>query len=208
MKNFILALVEALKEFLSTLNTNQKYNPKPEKFRNEMVLETALKEIGVKEYSGPASNPRVDKYFDAITATGDSHYQDDTPWCAAFVGAILKWSMMGHSGKLNARSYLQWGVSSKREPWPGDVCVLWRVSPRDWRGHVGFVVKVTNDHVYLVGGNQSNEVNVSRYSKSRVLDYRRSSKHRSISASERERLNNLAERLMRASTVRNNGSLV
>jgi hypothetical protein len=69
------------------------------------VYDLAKMEIGTYEWA-EGSNPRVDAYFDDV---GFPAMRDDTAWCAAFVGAMLKRSGYPHTGKLTARSYIDWG---------------------------------------------------------------------------------------------------
>jgi hypothetical protein len=61
------------------------------------------------------------------------------------------------------------------EPEIGDVVVLTRDTPYAWAGHVGLFIRLSEnkEHVFILGGNQQNSVNVSRYQASRVLGYRR-----------------------------------
>lgn len=134
------------------------------------VFDLARLEIGTYEWA-EGSNPRVDAYFDDV---GYPSMTDDTAWCAAFVGAMLKRCGYPHTGKLTARSYLDWGKPvdlSKAEP--GDIVVLWRGSPTSWQGHVGFYDRQADGNVYLLGGNQRDQVNVTGYSIDRVLSVRR-----------------------------------
>jgi len=134
------------------------------------VYDLARLEIGTYEWA-EGSNPRVDAYFDDV---GYPSMTDETAWCAAFVGAMLKRCGYPHTGKLTARSYLDWGKPvdlSKAEP--GDIVVLWRGSPPSWQGHVGFYDRQADGNVYLLGGNQRDMVNVSGYSIDRVLSVRR-----------------------------------
>jgi uncharacterized protein (TIGR02594 family) len=134
------------------------------------VYDIARLEIGTYEWA-EGSNPRVDAYFDDV---GYPSMTDETAWCAAFVGAMLKRCGLPHTGKLTARSYLDWGKPvdlSKAQP--GDVIILWRGSPTSWQGHVGFYDRQADGNVYLLGGNQRDMVNVSGYSIDRVLSVRR-----------------------------------
>ena len=134
------------------------------------AYELARADIGTWEWSN-GHNPKVLQYFADV---GHSWVQDDeTAWCAAFVGAMLKRAGMAHTGKLNARSYLDWG-DPVQNPKVGDIVVFWRGRPDDWRGHVGFYVGESETHIDVLGGNQRNQVNVMPYSKDRLLGYRRS----------------------------------
>ncbi len=96
---------------------------------------------------------------------------DETPWCAAFVGAMLKLSGYRFTGKLNARSYADTPSNTKvreRDAKPGDIVVFTRGS-NGWSGHVGFFVKQTELSILVLGGNQNNEVNERWYTKSRLI---------------------------------------
>lgn len=96
-----------------------------------------------------------------------------TAWCAAFVDAILHSTGSQGTGRLNARSYLDWG-QAVTEPQQGDVVVLSRGNPNGWQGHVGFFAGMgSNGKIRILGGNQSNGVNIQEYDASRVLGYRR-----------------------------------
>ena len=125
--------------------------------------------VGTDEIRGSKHNPVILAYFEAV---GHGWVKDDeTPWCAAFVGACLEEVGVKGTGSLAARSYLNWGKKVTK-PKYGDIVVFWRGSKNSWEGHVAFFVKETDNYVYVLGGNQSNSVNVTRYSKSKVLGYR------------------------------------
>lgn len=125
-----------------------------------LAYELAKKESGVVEWKD-GNNPRVVAYF---RDAGHPNVKDDeTAWCAAFVGAMLKRAGMKGTGKLTARSYLQWGedihIDDAKE---GDIVVLKR-GTSSWQGHVGFFVGRAGNKVTLLGGNQSNAVNRRSY---------------------------------------------
>ena len=136
------------------------------------IMEIANSYVGTDEIKGSQHNPVILEYFDSV---GHGWVKDDeTPWCAAFVGAVLHEAGYKGTGSLAARSYLDWGHRVDR-PKYGDIVVFWRGKKNGWQGHVGFYVRETKDYVYCLGGNQGDSVNVSRYAKSRVLGYRRPS---------------------------------
>lgn len=134
------------------------------------VLDAAFAYYGEKEVEGPDSNPDIIKMFENW---GAGWQKDDSKlaWCAIFMNEVLKEAGCIYSGKLNARSFLKEGVETK-EPLPGDIVIFWRSSPSSWKGHVGLFVREDDDYIWCLGGNQSNQVNVRRYDKSRVLGYR------------------------------------
>jgi len=132
----------------------------------------ARAEIGTKEFSGDADNPEVVKYLKSVgTLNVRSQVQDETAWCSAFVNWCMEKSGKAGTEKATARSWLNWGRQIPA-PQPGCVVVLWRGSPSGWQGHIGFFVKETNNNVHLLGGNQSDAVNIRKYRKNRVLGYR------------------------------------
>lgn len=129
----------------------------------------ALEKLGISEVSGSASNSKI---VDMFRLAVGKEYPDDTAWCAAFVGACLVEVGLPSSGSLAARSYLSHGDYAE-EPKIGDIVVIWRESPRSWKGHVGFFAGLEGGYIKILGGNQSNKVSIARYPKSRLLGYRR-----------------------------------
>jgi uncharacterized protein (TIGR02594 family) len=135
-------------------------------------MDVAYSYEGVKEFKGASHNPQV---LDMFAMVGHKEIRnDETSWCAAFVGACLEKSGHTSTKSLLARSYLQWGKSVDN-PQFGDVVVFWRGSKKSWQGHVAFYIKSDAKYVWVLGGNQRNAVNVSKYLKSQVLGYRRPS---------------------------------
>ncbi|WP_452219947.1 TIGR02594 family protein [Lacinutrix salivirga] len=138
------------------------------------IINKALSEYGVKEIIGSKDNHRILKYFNDIGFDG-SKLKDETAWCSAFVNWVAKTTGYEYSGKLNARSWLKIGHSTKT-PQVGDIVVLWREKQNSWKGHVGFFIKQSKNFVYVLGGNQRNMVCIKAYPKSRVLDYKKLNK--------------------------------
>lgn len=135
------------------------------------AIELALTQIGIKEIVGRKDNPQVLKYFDEIGYDGKK-LKDETAWCSAFANWICKKVGLPYTGKLNARSWLKVGRRVS-EPKLGDIVVFWRESRSSWKGHVAFFVRETKNWVYVLGGNQNNQVKISAYPKNRLLQYRR-----------------------------------
>jgi uncharacterized protein (TIGR02594 family) len=131
-------------------------------------LDLAKAEIGTREIVGAVHNDRVVGYFAEV---GHPEVKDDeTAWCAAFVGAMMKRAGYPHTGLLTARSYANYGVPANG-PEPGCIVVMKR-NNSTWQGHVGFVVKAYGGTIEVLGGNQSNSVNVTPYPSIDVLAYR------------------------------------
>jgi uncharacterized protein (TIGR02594 family) len=133
--------------------------------------ETAFRELllDVKEIPGTEHSARVLEYH-AVTGLGASN--DETPWCASFVGACLKWSAFRYTGSALARSYEGWGEPESAEsPRHGAIVVLSRgQSPT--LGHVGFYVGRYGPAIHVLGGNQGNRVSVRPYSEDRIVGFR------------------------------------
>lgn len=134
------------------------------------IINIALGEFGIREIPGKQDNPEVLKFFNDLGFDGKA-LKDETAWCAAYANWVLFKADLKGSGKLNARSLLTVGEPTTT-PEKGDIVVLWRKSPEDWRGHTGFFIRETKNWVYILGGNQGNRVSIQAYPKSRVLAYR------------------------------------
>lgn len=134
------------------------------------IIQVALTQFGIKEIVGREHNPIVVNYFNEI---GHSWVKDDeTAWCSAFANWVALKANASMSNKLNARSWLNVGEEVK-EAQQGDVVVFWRESKNSWKGHVAFYVNETENFINVIGGNQSNGVNIKAYPKARLLGYRR-----------------------------------
>lgn len=95
---------------------------------------------------------------------------DEIPWCARFVNQVLKDNGIKGTGSNLARSFLKWGVPTKK-PKMGDIVVFKRGNS-SWQGHVAFFLKERSNTIEVIGGNQSDMVNIAQYSKHKLLGYR------------------------------------
>ena len=129
---------------------------------NDIILTEAKKSEGTWEWAGDEHNPKVLAMY--ADAGHPEIRNDEVPWCAAFVGSVLAKVGIRNTGSLLAKSYLKWGedVEALAFAEPGDVVVLHR-GTKSWQGHVGFLIKYDAHHVWLLGGNQGNQVNVTPY---------------------------------------------
>lgn len=134
------------------------------------AYELAKAEVGTVEWKN-GDNPKVVAYF---KDAGHPQVKDDeTAWCAAFVGAMLHRAGMPKTGLLTARSYLDWGVPvDRKDAREGDIVIFTRGNST-WQGHVAFFVKDNGDTITVLGGNQSNAVNRKPYAANRLLGIRR-----------------------------------
>lgn len=129
----------------------------------------ALSEYGTKEIAGILHSAEVLKYSKDI---GLKWVKDDeTAWCAIFVNWCLWKSKRPNTGSALARSFLTYG-NKTNVPQIGEIVVLWRIAKDSQYGHVGFFVKRDKQYVWILGGNQNNEVNISKFPIGQVLEYR------------------------------------
>ena len=131
--------------------------------------EIALTQYGKKGILGVGENPEILKYFSEI---GQSWVQDDdTAWCAAFANWCLRQADLPITGNLLARGFLKYGTLTTT-PKLGDIVVLWRISKESGFGHVGFFISETPQTIFLLAGNNNNEVQITEFPKTKLLAYR------------------------------------
>jgi uncharacterized protein (TIGR02594 family) len=131
------------------------------------LYQRALKEKGQHEVLGASHNARIVEYH---TATSLGASDDETPWCASFVNWVLQQEGITGTNSAAARSFVNWGVESELEL--GAIVVLKR-GTKAWQGHVGFLYSSNDEYVELLGGNQSDSVNVTRFDRSDVIAVRK-----------------------------------
>lgn len=154
----------------------------------EPTMDTAPSGVNVQELAYTANNPiqlaeqflgynEVDQR-DTLAAffrraVGTDFDPVELPWCARFVNAVLRTAGYNTDGADDwARSFLRVGEQITT-PRRGDVVVFQRGNDPQ-TGHVGFFYGFdAAGNVMVLGGNQSNSVNISSYSVDDVLGYRR-----------------------------------
>jgi len=128
----------------------------------------AKEEIGVRRFPKGQSNPRLEQYHQGTNIAGDD---DKAAGGSSFLNWVLTKSGYSGTNSALARSWLEWGTQIE-EPCFGCVVVLERENPNGWQGHVGFFLEVKDNKVFLLGGNQLDEVREHSYPLSSVLGYR------------------------------------
>ena len=138
---------------------------------NTQLFSEAIKYYKVREIPGKKHNPLIVEWTKSVLAWATD---DEIPWCSTFLNAMADAAGLEKSSKANARSWLQVGIEIDN-PIVGDVVVFWRESKKSWKGHVGVFVGFSEDgkNILVLGGNQGNEVNISKYPIYRLLGYRR-----------------------------------
>jgi len=122
-------------------------------YANENIFDRAFSYLNLHERSNRTQIQKVTK-VDPVR----------TPWCAAFVNGILKEIGLSGTNSNMAISFNKYKTPTKT-PKKGDIVVF--------AHHVGFFQKFSGNKVAVLGGNQSNKVKVSYFSKSSVLSYRK-----------------------------------
>lgn len=134
--------------------------------------------IGLKEVPGAMSNPLI---LGMLQLDNPWVENDETAWCSAFINFISKLAGHPRSKSLAARSNLLIGtaIDLKDAKPEEDIVILSRgdnappASVLSAPGHVGFYAGQDDTNVLLLGGNQGDSVNISKFPKSRVLGVRR-----------------------------------
>lgn len=132
----------------------------------QIWITKALTYLGLKEIKGEVDAPEIVQFWKDIKLGGIK--DDETPWCAGYVGAVLEQVGIRSTRSAASQSYLKWGEALK-EPIMG--CIV--VFKRDGGGHVGFVMgKDQKGNLMVLGGNQSDAVNIKPFKTDRVVGYR------------------------------------
>lgn len=128
-------------------------------------LVAALGELGVREVPGQRDNPRIREYH---SETGAGEAPDEVPWCSSFVNWCLAQAALRGTRSKAARSWLTWsrGITIAG-PRRGALVVFERGQYP--AGHVAFELDGHGDRIWVVGGNQSNEVCERAYPASALL---------------------------------------
>ena len=126
---------------------------------------------GEAEIKGSVDNPRIVEMF---KVAGHAEIKDDeTAWCAAFVGACLRLSGYEPSWSLLASSYAKFGADLGQSPRYGCICYLRPgIAGIGGSGHVGFYVGEDGANIVMLGGNQSDRVKESHFPKTALGAYR------------------------------------
>lgn len=138
-----------------------------------IMIKEAVKlgKLNTNEIPGPKSNPEILKLAE-IAGVRNIYKNDDVAWCAVAQTAICilanKDVPFTSYDRLRAASFLKFGTPVT-DPVLGDVLVFTRTGG----GHVGMYVGEDKDCYHVVGGNQSNQYNVTRILKTRLSGARR-----------------------------------
>ena len=131
-------------------------------FKDPPWLRVARGYIGQHEIAGTKHNPAILRMWTRIRAP---FTDDETPWCAAFVGSCLEETGIRSTRSAGALSYLQYG-DRLEAPALGCIAVKQRYNAAGKLvgGHVTFVVgRDKSGNLWCLGGNQNDAVSISAY---------------------------------------------
>lgn len=149
-------------------------------FRANLREQMELSRIA-KRYTGLSEEPGKGKNNSLITSwlklcLPDSYLGagkfDETSWCSAFIHGIFieaygwgNWIRYVKDKDVNslAKSWKRVNEGfyevNTQEAQKGDIVILDRGS-KSWQGHIGIFERIEGNKIYIIGGNQSNSVNV------------------------------------------------
>lgn len=128
-------------------------------------LEEARRLQGVRETAGAKSNSVILGWANALGGFVRSYYTaDDIPWCGLFVAHCIGLTLPSEPLPANPLSALAWAKFGREvKPTPGAILVFSRTGG----GHVGFYLGEDDTAFHVLGGNQSDQVNITRVAKAR-----------------------------------------
>lgn len=130
-------------------------------------LAEAKKHLGTKEVPGPSHNSKILGWLRSLKAWWA---EDETPWCGTFVAHCLQEAKLPVAKNwFRAKDWATYG-SNLRDTHVAPGAIL--VFARQGGGHVGFYVGEDNVYFHVLGGNQSNSVNVMKLAKARCIAIR------------------------------------
>lgn len=121
-------------------------------------IDSALAEARAGKWKENGKNPCIIGCYKAV---GFNLRDDQTPWCAAFAGSVLKSSGVASLKTLSSLAYRGFGTSvplGDRSKWRlNDIVVF----SRQGGGHIGFFrgYNPSNGSVLIAGGNQADNLN-------------------------------------------------
>ena len=162
------------KEFINLLNFKA-----GEKRMETTPYQVAKNFIGLKEIPGIVNNPLIV----AMHQIDNPAIEDESvPWCSSFVNFIFFCLGLIRTKSARARSWLQIGeeITLDDADHGFDVVILKRGKGNqpgpetiNAPGHVGFYVRHDDKNVWLLGGNQGDQVSIAQFPVTSILGIRR-----------------------------------
>jgi uncharacterized protein (TIGR02594 family) len=135
----------------------------------KMIVE-AVGLYGTLEGPGAANNPKIVAWAKEIGGRlADIYKADSIPWCGLFMAVVAR--RAGKEIPANPLWALSWSAFGANASIPalGDVLVF----VRNGGGHVGLYAAEDETAFHVLGGNQSDAVNIKRIAKGRLYAARR-----------------------------------
>ena len=129
-------------------------------------MNVAYDYLNTKEYAGASDNPEIMKWAVIIGGKVAKQYvKDSIPWCGLFVAICMaQTGIVPVKDPLWARNWANFGSKDKQRAF-GSIMTFTRGSG----GHVGFYVSEDSSYYHILGGNQSDTVNVTKIAKNRLI---------------------------------------
>lgn len=147
--------------------------PKQYNFLNDIadlprIVKIALDHLGTKEVVGIGSNATILSWAKELGI--EKTYNDDSiAWCGLFIAMVVKRSGRDPvANPLWARNWQTFGAKAQNAML-GDILVF----VRNGGGHVAIYIGEDKEYYHVIGGNQSDSVNITRISKERCVAIRR-----------------------------------
>lgn len=132
------------------------------------VVVEAAKLMGTKEIIGNKHNPIILNWAKEL-GLDKVYTNDEIPWCGLFIAyVVFKAGFTPVNNPLWARNWSNFG-NKQKEAMLGDVLVF----VREGGGHVGLYVGEDDVCYHVLGGNQNNQVSITRIKKDRCISINR-----------------------------------
>jgi uncharacterized protein (TIGR02594 family) len=153
--------ISGSQKLFQKLNTSKKITLKFD--MNYPWVGTAISQLGIKEFPGIKANPEVMKYHKAAKYGTNNDSADGDAWCGSFIAWVM--SENGFTPPKIAVRASEWKKFGKMINKPIFGAIGFKF--RSGGGHVGFVIGQSYDgnDLYILGGNQGNQVRISKYPK-------------------------------------------
>lgn len=125
--------------------------------------------VGTKEIKGPKHNPTILQWVKNLGRyVGIDVKDDETAWCGVFAGEVVQ--KAGFVPPTLCFRASEWGKFGDPLDEPAYGAIL--VFTRSGGGHVGFYDSEDASHYHVLGGNQSDQVNITKIAKNRLTAVR------------------------------------
>lgn len=128
------------------------------------TISEGLKLLNTRETPGSANNKVIMSWAKELKLTA-TYTADSVPWCGLFTAYVCK--RAGKSVPKAPLWALNWANYGTKvgQPVLGDILVF----IRDGGGHVGFYIGEDKETYHVLGGNQSDNVTITRIYKKRLF---------------------------------------